>query len=170
MSDSQEILHVLALLGAVYPGFELKELTVEVYLRLLSDIPADLLEQAALDHVSRSTFFPTIAELRSAAFGLLEAAHPALDAHSAWLEVQAEIERVGRKGEPHFSTPLIEQAVEALGWRNLCLSDNPVAERAHFVQTYQAVIEQGRQSARRLPEVRKYIALQAGANLACLPD
>lgn len=168
MSEPQEILRVLALLGAVYPGFELKELTVEVYIRLLRDLPAPALEQAALDHISRSKFFPTIAELRSSAFDLLETAHPAPEAHSAWLEVQAEIERVGRKGQPEFSSPLVQQAVEALGWQNLCNSDNPVAERSHFVQVYQAAIGRERQSARRLPEVQTFIALQSG-NAACLP-
>jgi hypothetical protein len=170
MSNPQDILPVLALLGAVYPGFELKDLTVEVYLRLLADLPAEALEKAALDHIARSKFFPTIAELRQAAFDLLEAIDPQPVPQQAWGLVQAEIERVGHAGTPKFEFLAIAQAVEALGWRALCVSDNPIAERAHFVQVYQAILERQRQEARRLPEVRQFLALQRGQAQTALPD
>ena len=169
MSDPQDILKILALLGAVYPGFELKELTIEVYIRLLKDLPVEFLEKAALDHISRVKFFPTIAELREAAFALLEAANPLPVPQEAWQQVQAEIERVGHAGTPQFECPAVTQAAEALGWRTLCVSENPIADRAHFVQVYQAILERQRQEARRLPEVRQFVALQRGKPHAALP-
>ena len=164
-----EVLKTVRLLGDAYPNFQLSSATIDVYVRLLSDLPAELLEQAALDHVSRSAFFPTVAELRGAAFDLLEAASPSPTAQEAWLAVLAEIERVGHAGQPQFGDPLTAQAVQALGWRSLCLSENPHAERSRFVQAYQALLERGRQETRRLPEVRRFVALQAGEELAALP-
>ena len=58
----------------------------------------------------------------------------------------------GTAASRKFENPLAEQVVQQLGWRYLCLSENPVADRAHFVQAYQAMAERQRQSARRLAD------------------
>jgi hypothetical protein len=158
-----EILSVLKILGDVYPSHRLSSSAVEVYVRLLADIPAMLLEQAALDHISRSAFFPAIAEMRAAAFNILESADPLPGGYEAWAEVQAEIGRVGHAGVPDFSNPITARVVEQLGWRYLCLSENPVADRAHFVQAYQELAARKREAMRRLDFVSRFIArLQAG--------
>ena len=158
MATEIEILRVLKTLGDIYPSFHLSSSAIEVYVQLLADIPGVVLEQAALEHISRSTFFPTIAELRSAAFDILEAANPTPTDYEAWSEVQAEIRRVGHCGQPQFTNLLAAQAVDQLGWRYLCLSENPVADRAHFVQAYQALAERQRHSTRRLQCVTGFIA------------
>jgi hypothetical protein len=158
MATEIETLRVLKILGDIYPSFHLSSSAIEVYMQVLADIPGPVLEQAALDHISRSTFFPAIAELRSAAFGILEAANPIPTDYEAWAELQAEIRRVGHSGKPHFKNPIAAQVVDQLGWRYLCLSENPVADRAHFVQAYQALAERQRHSVRRLQVVTEFIA------------
>lgn len=164
MATEIEILRVLKILGDIYPSFHLSSSAIEVYVQLLADIPSPVLEQAALDHISHSTFFPAIAELRSSAFDILEAADPIPTDYEAWAEVQAEIRRVGHCDRPQFKNPLVAQVVQQLGWRYLCLSENPVADRAHFVQAYQAMAERRRHSARRLQVVTKFIAALQAAN------
>jgi len=158
MATEIETLRVLKILGDVYPSFRLNSSAIEVYVKLMADIPGSVLEQAALDHISRSTFFPSVAELRSAAFSILEAADPIPTEYEAWREVQAEVARVGHAGQPELGNPVARQVVEQLGWRSLCLSENPVADRAHFVQAYQALAERERYSARRLHLVNEFIA------------
>ena len=157
MATQIEILRVLKILGELYPAFQLSSSAVEVYVQLLADIPGPVLEQAALEHIGRSTFFPAIAELRSAAFDILESANPTPTDYEAWAEVQAEIRRVGHCGQPSFKNPLVKQVVDQLGWRYLCLSENPVADRAHFVQAYQALAERQRQDTRRPQLVTQFI-------------
>lgn len=158
MADEIEILQVLKILEDVYSSYRLSSDAVEVYVQLLADVPGEVLKQAALDYISRSTFFPAIAELRTAAFDIIEAIHPIPMDYEAWAEVQAEIRRVGYIGQPQFSHTLIAKAVELLGWRYLCLSENPVADRAHFVQAYQALREGTRRDTRRLQLVHQFIA------------
>jgi hypothetical protein len=161
-----ETLAVLKILGDVYPSHRLSSAAIEVYVRLLADIPGVLLEQAALDHISRSAFFPAIAELRTTAFNLLEAVDPIPGSYEAWSEVQAEIQRVGHCGRPQFTNPLTAQVVEQFGWRYLCLSENPVADRAHFAQAYQDAAARRQNSTRRLDLVNQFIArLQSGERL-----
>jgi hypothetical protein len=163
MASEIEILSVLKVLGDVYPSHRLSSAAVEVYVRLLGDLPALLLDQAVLDHIGRSAFFPAIAELRTAAFNILESADPLPGGYEAWAEVQSEIGRVGNGGVPTFSNPVTAQVVEQFGWRYLCLSENPVADRAHFVQAYQELAARKRESIRRLSVVSQFIArLQAG--------
>ena len=158
MATEIEILRVLKILGDIYPSFQLNSSAIEVYVQLLADIPGPVLERAAMEHISQSTFFPSIAELRAAAFNILEAANPIPTDYEAWAEVQAEIRRVGHCGQPKFMNPLAAQVVRQLGWRYLCLSENPVADRAHFVQAYQALVERQRNSTHRLQVVADFIA------------
>ena len=152
MTPTKELFKTMAVLGAAYPNFEVQETTGEVYFKLLEDIPAETLERAALEHIARSKFFPTIAELRQAAFDLLEASSPLPEGHEAWQAVLAEVERVGHAGSPEFDSPLIAKAVGTLGWRTICLSDNVAVERAHFMQVYSGLVAKERDQLRRLPD------------------
>ena len=157
MATQIEILRVLKILGELYPAFQLSSSAVEIYIQLLADIPGPVLEQAALEHIGHSTFFPAIAELRSAAFDILESANPTPTDYEGWAEVQVEIRRVGHCGQPSFKNPLVKQVVDQLGWRYLCLSENPVADRAHFVQAYQVLAGRQRQVSRRPQLVTQFI-------------
>ena len=157
MATEIEILRLLKILGDVYPSFQLSSSAIKMYVRLLDDIPGSVLEQSALDHISRSTFFPSIAELRSAAFYIIDAIDPVPNEYEAWSEVQSEILQVGHISLPHFDNPITTKVVEQLGWRYLCLSENPMADRSHFVKAYQTLAERERISAHRLAIVADFI-------------
>jgi hypothetical protein len=159
MASEIEILRVLKILGDVYPSYNLSSSAIEIYVQLLADIPGAVLEQSSMEHMSRSTFFPSIAELRSAAFSIIEAAHPVPTAYEAWSEVQALIQNTGHYNDPIFDNPITAQVVKQLSWRYLCLSDNPVADRAHFIQAYQFLVERERNLDHRLPMVREFISV-----------
>ena len=171
MATKAEINNILKVLASAYPAFGLKIPTGVVYIDLLKDIPAKLLHAAALDHIARSTYFPTVAELRQAAIALLPPeANRIPDAHSAWVEVLSAFDEVGDWGQPVFSEPLIGEAVQALGWQALCRSENPISDRAHFVQVYQALLERRLANLRRPAAVQEML-LQAGAvELLQLPE
>jgi hypothetical protein len=158
MATELEILSVLKILGDVYPSYKLTGAAIEMYVQLLADIQARVLEQSALDHISRSSFFPSIAELRLAAFRLLELARPLPSEYDAWADVQAEIKRVGYRGQPHFTNPITSKVVKQLGWGYLCHSDNQVSDRAHFIQAYQVLAERVHTAESRLPSISEFIA------------
>ena len=42
---------------------------------------------------------------------------------------------------PKFKDPLIQKAVDIMGWKELCLSENQVADRAHFMKIYDKLVE-----------------------------
>jgi hypothetical protein len=157
---------VWAVLLRAYPYFEkernkrdLAE-TFEVYASVLSDIPAELLRAAALQHIASSKFFPAVSELRDVALSLSRTAERT--AMEAWGEVMHWMSRgdlkmlPGGNGyeSPRFSDPLTQRVVNAMGWNQLCQSENLMADRAHFLKAYDAYKARERQDAQLLPQVR----------------
>lgn len=61
-------------------------------------------------------------------------------AGEAWGDVLSEIRRTGSYGKPVFDE-LTQRAVDAVGWREMCLSENIAIERAHFLKAYDALVE-----------------------------
>lgn len=153
--NEKAIARILRFLAALYPRYELNENTIAAYVSILSDLPAELIKAAAQDLGGRSTFFPAAAELRSAAFELLEMKAGLPTAYDAWGEVVQQMHAVGSWRQPTFSHELIERSVKAIGgWRMLCISDNPAADRARFVAAYETYVNRERTDMRMLPGVK----------------
>lgn len=137
MATFETITRVLAVISAAYPNFDLKPETVRVYLKLLADLPDELLEEASLAHIAQSHYFPTVAELRTAVLAVLEKRNPLPTGLEAWAEVEEQIRRVGHTGQPVFQNNLTARLVQSMGWQNLCRSENLVADRAHFLTAFE---------------------------------
>ncbi|RMD57454.1 hypothetical protein D6833_13885 [Candidatus Parcubacteria bacterium] len=164
-----EILNVLHKLALVYPQQEVPEETVEMYVRLLDDLPVDALRAAALQLATTSKWFPTVAEIREAAFALMEHQSGLPSAYEAWQEVMRQAFEVGHTGKPQFSHPAIMEAVKAIGgWRYVCMSTNQVADRARFVDAYEQLVQRARYKERMLPAV-KTLAAKLSCQLDQLP-
>lgn len=108
--------------------------TWEAYGEMMTDIPDELGLRAAMKCMSEVKFFPSIAELRSAAADIGTAT--IATAEEAWDEVNHKIRYTGSYKSPKFSQPLIGKVVEMMGWRNLCFSENPSIDRAQFIKYY----------------------------------
>ena len=67
---TSEILAILDRLLHAYPEKKLDKRTLKIYLEELGDIPAQLLQQAASQHIRTSPYFPRIADLRQRAHQL----------------------------------------------------------------------------------------------------
>jgi hypothetical protein len=65
-------------------------------------------------------------------------------AGEAWGEVLREVGRVGSWGIPKFSDPLIQSAVECVGWQAICSSEEIMIERAHFLKIYDSIAQRRR--------------------------
>jgi hypothetical protein len=159
MASNKTIAEIMLILHTAYPHYRGKKDTARIYAELLADIPDDLLIAGAKAYATSGKFFPSVAELREAAFDLQARARGIPSAAEAWGEVMHQVRNVGSWGKPQFSTPLVYNAVDALGgWACLCASDNNVADRAHFLKIYDSLHERSRADVAMLPEVRGVIA------------
>lgn len=131
----QEAMKLVALLKAGWPRQELGAETISLYADMLKDIPLAEAQAAVQRIVQTSKWFPTIAEIREQ----VAEARCALDPPElAWGEVQRAISSVGAYHQPLFDNPAIQRAVNAMGWRQICLDENLAATRARFVDAYKA--------------------------------
>lgn len=154
MATERRVNEVMGVLAAAYPNFQLTTQTIAVYVRILADMPDEVLEAASLDCVSKCRFFPTIAELRDAAYAIATNRLAAPTAYEAWDEVVHQIRDVGSYGSPVFSHPWIGTAVRQIGgWFNVCQSENSIADRARFVQCYEDAERRHDIAAKTLPQV-----------------
>jgi hypothetical protein len=176
MATRKTIAEMMVILTTVYPSYDTTKDTVRVYTLLLADISDDLLMAAAQHHAATSKWFPKPAELREAALNIQARAQGIRTPEEAWIEVQKAVARYGSYGEsipleegggwrvPTMLDALAREAIVGLGgWRVLCQSDNAIADRAHFMKLYGALLERRQEATALLPQVRKAVAEIEGA-------
>ena len=131
--------------------------------------------QAALQLVAtRSEFFPTPALVLAAAQELTTA--PQRTGADAWGDVVAAIAKHGVYHPPggvqvlavagdvwDFDDPIVAKLVRAFGWRDLCMSENAVADRARFIPAYEQEQQREREQARLTPALAAFQAEQRAA-------
>ncbi len=177
MMTRKDMAQILAVLGVSYPRQAIRadvlKLTTTVWLDLLGDIPLDQIKLAVHHHCTNSQWFPSVAEIRQAAFDLGESESDRLTAGDAWAEVQDQMRHGGHWDAPQFSHPRIQQAVDAIGgWRNVCTADMGAmtADRARFIQMFERYEQRERTDRRMLPAVREFVgqrrALTGGGDAA----
>ena len=59
----------------------------------------------------------------------------------AWSEVMKAIGKFGGYEYPKFSSETIKNAVDCIGWKCLCNSENIAIERAHFFKVYESYLQ-----------------------------
>ena len=134
---------LVAVAVAAYPAMQSRDLamTALVWERALADLPLPAVERALLKLVMTNRFFPAVAEIREAVETMTGAGHPTPE--EAWGEV---MDQLNQYRPPTYSDPLIHKAVKAIGYINLCLSEQIGVERAHFLQIYKAYLHRAEDS------------------------
>ena len=149
---------------SAYPSFNIMpdKYSIQLWYKMLGDLDFKLCETALLELFATHTYPPQIAEIRAKC---AEYTAPQLkDVGEAWGEVQMAIRKFGyyRADEAIESlTGPVRTAVERIGFRELCMSDNPEANRAHFFKIYNAILEREASNAKIpthvLEQKQKYI-------------
>ena len=75
-------------------------------------------------------------------------------AAEAWEEAEQQICSAGIYKPPVFSCDLVRRVARSIGWLQLCSSENPAADRAHFLRLYESM--RGKQKeAKEIEQVMK---------------
>ncbi len=127
------------MLTTAYPRAVLVEGTLKIYFEMLSDIPDDALIAAVLDQIKTNEYFPTIAAITRSAAIIQSGIGSMVSAMDAWGEV-CEAMRLGYQMQPKFSNPLIDKIVTDMNWYVLRTSENTSADRARFIEAYDAKV------------------------------
>lgn len=130
---------VIDLLLDTYPRAVLKEGTLAVYEQMLADIPDDALLAAVRDQIRNNEYFPSIAAIVRAAAVIQSGSGSWPSAMDAWGEICGYM-RAGQEFQPKFSNVFIDQIVTDMCWYNLRMSENQAADRARFIESYDAKV------------------------------
>lgn len=135
------------------------EEAMDVWFALLHDLDYQILSKALQKYMLTNKFKPTVAELRENYADLI--CPVALDWSEGWEKVCKSIGQYGmyRTEEAMESfDEVTREAVKRLGFQNICLSENIVADWARFAEIYQAI------------QQRKRIAVNIGSALLDLQE
>ena len=156
--------------GAFPNAPDISDELITLFERMFADIPPALLEIAVMQHIAEKQFFPVVAELRNMALDLgNRVMSTAPTAAEAWREVTEKVASIGSYGQPEFSHVLVQNAVACIGWQNICQSETPGVERAHFLRIFEQLVERAARDARMLPQSKRVRELLTGISAGELP-
>lgn len=156
---------LVAVMLAAFPHGKSTPQTSEVYERMLADLDYPTANAAVERLLATSRFMPSIAEIREACMDLMHGDRRA--GGEAWGECLKAISRWGIYRAPDkdfaFQDPIVSRCVAALGWVNLCNSENQAADRARFIELYDklAIGTRKDQNVNALPAAQRLGALKA---------
>lgn len=154
-----EIKKLVAVLVASFSSSRISMDTVGVYERMLSDLDYVVANAAVERLLATAKFLPTIAEIREACLAL--SSGEKLPGGEAWGIVLSAIRKYGYVRVPgkdfEWEDRIVAKCVTALGWNELCSSENVQADRARFIELYDklASTERTRQLADGLPALKR---------------
>ena len=116
------------------------EEALDVWYALLHDLDYQIISKALQQYMLTNKFKPTVAELREI---YTELVSPTIsDWSEGWEKVSKAIGHYGMYQEEAAMESFDEvtrEVVKRLGFQNICLSENIVADRARFAEIYQAI-------------------------------
>jgi len=138
---------------------------LELWYGELGNMPFDLLFAALRKWVNTHRYPPSIAELREICAEIVQG--KPMDWGEAWTAV---IKAVGRYGiyreEKALASlpPLARQAASRIGWRDICMSENPDTLRAQFRQVFQICWQREIEDRQLPPALKETIAFIGGGD------
>lgn len=165
--NKQEFATLAMALRTYYPDKNLlpNDKAMELWFAQLADINYKTAETALNKWVSLSKWPPSIADLREAAFDIEHGEQAQWG--DAWEEVLTALRQYGSwdvKGALESMSPLTRRVTERIGFINLCMSENPAADRANFRMIYEQYAEREKRE-KQIPEPLRHMIGQIKGNL-----
>lgn len=161
--DKKEVINLLGLAAANFPNMQERDLrpTASLWEKMLSDMPYQVAEDALIRVLATAKFFPTIADIREAA---VVNTQPRIDsAGEAYEKVLKAIRWFGSYREQEALEtldPITRKATQAIGWKSLCLSEEPDVVRGQWRKAYEA-LEKREATEAKVPERLKQLTERA---------
>lgn len=124
---------------------------MELWYAQLQDIPYQVAEASLNKWVATNKWSPSIADIREMSVAVTTGEKPLWS--DGWEEVLRAIRRYGSYQETkalESMTATTRTAVQRLGFRNLCMSENIMADRANFRMIFEQIADR-EHSAKQIP-------------------
>lgn len=158
--ERSEAGQLLTLMASAWPRFEPSDDKVALWRELFDDVPFEVAKLALKKLMLTNTFPPSVAELRQAVMDITTPESERITAAEAWGMVTQAIQYFGSYQEHdglESLPPPVRRTAEYIGWRDLCLSEEPEILRAQFMRMYDQVATRRREKAMLPPAMRATI-------------
>lgn len=171
--DRREFATLAAAIRTYYPKENIlpNDPAMDLWYRELQDIPFPVAEAALRKWVSTNKWSPSIAELREAAATVSNG--EIQEWGEGWEKVLKAIRKYGMYniGAAMASLdPMTRQAVERVGFREICLSENISVERANFRMVYENLAEREKTRQQVALPLQKTIERLGSADMLALGE
>lgn len=154
LNAKESFISLLLGIKAAYPNHKVLEdkASIEMWYRLLKDIPYQQLAVAIQTHIATNKFPPSIAEIREASI-----LRDKKDWGEGWGIVQYAIRRYGQYRETEALNYIRRedetayQVIKRLNFKEVCNSENSMTDRANFRMMYENA-EEINQHQSKLPQ------------------
>ena len=158
--DKKEFAMFAMALKTYYPREQLlpNQQAIELWFRELQDIPAKVADAALRKWVQTNKWSPSIADIREVSASLVQPEIP--DWGEGWKQVQEAIKKYGYYNSQKALAsmdPLTRQCVERMGFTELCLSENAMADRANFRMNYEQELHRKKMDAQLPMKLKQLI-------------
>lgn len=142
-SEAEARIRIIATLFGAY-GQAVDGQRPSIYVKMLKDIPVNVLERACQKIILENKFLPSIAEVVEASRSLVGTADDdsrIREWDEAWAEIERAMQATPWGQYPTFSRPEIAQAVASFGWHDLqmTLAEDMPTVRAQVRRMYEDV-------------------------------
>ena len=142
--DKKQFATFAMALKTYYPKENLlpNDKAMELWFKQLQDIPYEVAEIGLNKWVSLNKWSPSIADIREMASSVSNGDLP--EWGDAWEEVCRAIRHYGACDATNALeslSPLARKTAKRMGFRDLCMSENPQADRANFRMIYEQLAE-----------------------------
>lgn len=142
-----EAKQLVAVVIGAFPNARVTPATPGAYENAIRDLEYAHASAAIARLLATAKFMPAIAEIREAAVEVACGGDQRSGAE-AWGDVVRAVGTFGINRIPTFADPLVWSAVEAIGWRTICNSDETdPAPRAKFADAYNRLARSARRTA-----------------------
>ncbi|MCQ2113325.1 MAG: replicative helicase loader/inhibitor [Bacteroidaceae bacterium] len=170
--NKKEFSILIKLIRTTYPQQNLfpNEESIEIWYRMLKDIPYEIAMVAVEKWISMNKWAPAISDIREYATGMCQEQEQ--DWGEGWNELLRAIARYGyydEDGALESMSPVTRETVRRLGFKELCLSTNQMADRANFRTVYETISKRNKEDAqlpgRLLDQIQQMKLQSKGVNL-----
>lgn len=160
--NEDELSRIVAFVALQWPAFKPTEEQTAAWEPIIGDLSYAGTKAAVISLAAEGRdFAPNAGLLRQRTLELTTEGVPEID--RAWAEVLEQVAMTGYYRIPTFSHPAIAAAVDAMGWRNICISEDQMADRAHFLKLYAVTFARHQREALMPAEARKLLEEAAKA-------
>ena len=148
--NAQEFATIASAIKAAYPNASIMpdKQSKDVWYTMIMDLDYKVCLAAIKEHISTCKFAPTISEIREKCAAIV---NPQIyDWGDGWEQVKMAIRRYGMYQEDKAVGSLDDitrRCVKRLGFKELCTSENVVADRANFRMIYEQLEKQEREES-----------------------